>query len=55
MENIDQNQFQPTNTNNENRSLKGNNIARNDAIPKWRGSNKTPLVNIKEVASDKSR
>ena len=32
MENIDQNQFQPINTNNEFRALHGNNISRNEAI-----------------------
>ena len=33
MENIDQNQFQPINTNNEHRALHENNISRNESIP----------------------
>ena len=33
MGNIDQNQFQPVNTNNEHGSFQGNNIARNESIP----------------------
>ena len=32
MENIDQNKFQPVNTNNEHGSLQGNNIGRNEAM-----------------------
>ena len=41
--NIDQNQFQPINTNNEFRALQGNNIARNEAIPNGEAQTKHPL------------
>ena len=43
MGNIDQNQFQPINTNNEFRALQGNNIARNEAIPNGEAQTKHPL------------
>ena len=43
MENIDQNQFQPINTNNEFRALQGNNIARNEAIPNGQAQTKHSL------------
>ena len=45
MENIDQNQFQPINTNNEHGALQGNNIARNEAIPNGEAQTKHPLSN----------
>ena len=44
MENIDQNQFQPINTNNEFRTLQGNNIARNEAISNGEAPTKHPLA-----------
>ena len=43
MGNIDQNQFQPINTNNEFRAFQGNNIARNEAIPNGEAQTKYPL------------
>ena len=43
MGNIDQYQFQPTNTNNEHRALQGNNIARNEAIANGEAQTKHPL------------
>ena len=43
MGNIDQNQFQPINTNNEFRALQGNNIARNEAIRNGEDQTKHPL------------
>ena len=43
MENIDQNQFQPINTNNEFRALQGDNKARNEAIPNGEAQTKRPL------------
>ena len=41
--NIDQNQFQPINTNNEFRAPQGNKIARNEAIPNGETQTKHPL------------
>ena len=46
--NIDQNQFQPINTNNEFRALQGNNIARNEAIPNGEAQTKHPLSTYKD-------
>ena len=43
MENIDQNQFQPINTDNKFRALQGNNITRNEAIPNGEAQTKQPL------------
>ena len=43
MGNIDQNQFQPINTNNEFRAVQRNNIARNEAIPNGEAQTKHPL------------
>ena len=43
MENIDQNQFQPINTNNKFRALQGKNIARIKAIPNREAQTKHPL------------
>ena len=43
MGNIDQNQFKPINTNNEFRTLQGNNIARNKAIPNGEAQTRRPL------------
>ena len=43
MGNIDQNQFQPVNTNNEHGALQENNIARNVAIPNGEAPTKHPL------------
>ena len=43
MGNIDQNQFQPINTNNKHGALQGNNIARNEAIPNGEAQTKHPL------------
>ena len=40
---IDQNQFQPVNTNNEFRALQGNNIARNEASPNGEAQTKHTL------------
>ena len=43
MGNIDQNQFQPINTNNKHGELQGNNIARNEAIPNGEAQTEHPL------------
>ena len=43
MENIDQNQFQPINTNNKFRALQGKNIARIKTIPNGEAQTKHPL------------
>ena len=45
MGSIDQNQFQPINTNNEHGALQGNNITRNESIPNGEAQTK-PLINI---------
>ena len=56
MGNIDQNQFQPINTNNEFKALQGNNIARNETIPNREAQTKHPLLTYaEELASDNSR
>ena len=56
MGNIDQNQFQPINTNNEFKALQGNNIARNETIPNREAQTKHPLPTYAdELASDNSR
>ena len=59
MGDIDQNQFQTTNTSNEFRALQGNNMARNEAIPNGEAQRKHPLSTFtddeKVVASDNSR
>ena len=49
MGNIDQNQFQPVNTNNEHGALQGNNIARNDAIPNGQDETNHSLSTYKDV------
>ena len=43
MENIDQNQFQPINTNNKFRALQGKNIATIKAIPNAEAQTRHPL------------
>ena len=42
IENTDQNQFQPINTDNEFRALQGNNIAKNEAITNGEAQAKQP-------------
>ena len=49
MGNIDQNQFQPVNTNNEHGALQGNNIARNEAIPNGQDETNHSLSTYKDV------
>ena len=49
MGNIDQNHFQPVNTNNEHGALQGNNIARNDAIPNGQDETNHSLSTYKDV------
>ena len=52
MENINQNQLQPINTDNKFRALQGNNIARHEAIPNGEAQIKQPLS---KYTDDKKR